>query len=385
MYAAYQTFRFIFSNYTTENAYGFEVARVYTTSGVLIRDEAPIDKAADETIRYTLDEAGKFISTTQIALSYSDKEAADKARNLERLKEEQRMLTDILLSIHSKTKPDIVTLSDQIYSTLRSLTINTTVDKAKDTEQIRLQLIGDISRIQAAVNSTSVNCEERLDELAKQIEAIEPGIPITVNDDGYFSRFVDGYEQQFTPALLDTIRISQLDTALGQNYPYQSESFGKIIHGYTWYYVTTIPLSEAQLFQPGTAMTITFAGSDEQRPIGGWVQSITEDSASKRAMLVIESDAMSVDTVSRRTATVKLGFDDFKGIRFSKKAMRIQDGVKGVYVKGKSAIRFKKVNIVYTGTDFYLSKLDYDSEEYLNIFDVIIVEGTNLYDGKTLE
>ncbi|MEG0541903.1 MAG: HlyD family efflux transporter periplasmic adaptor subunit, partial [Angelakisella sp.] len=104
-----------------------------------------------------------------------------------------------------------------------------------------------------------------------------------------------------------------------------------------------------------------------------------------RALLVIQSDDISPDTVARRTATVKLGFDDYKGIRFSKKALRIQDGVKGVFVRGKSAIEFKKVEIVYTGKDFYLSKLDYNSDVYLNIFDEIIVEGTDIYDGKPLE
>ena len=48
------------------------------------------------------------------------------------------------------------------------------------------------------------------------------------------------------------------------------------------------------------------------------------------------------------------------------------------------SVQFKKVAIIYTGTDYYLCRTQYDSTDQLNLFDEVIVEGTDLYDGKPL-
>ncbi|MEG0852524.1 MAG: HlyD family efflux transporter periplasmic adaptor subunit [Angelakisella sp.] len=383
IYAGYQTFRFFYTGYKTESAYSFEVARVYSTSGVLIRDEHPIPQTYSDSLIHTLPEGGKFISTTPAAITYSNPAAAELALKSIDLKTEQQLLENIRRDANSSHKDNIGALSNAIFSSLRSLTGDATVGKVSDIKHIRLSLLDSISRMQVAVGN-EVLLDTRITELHKTTDMVETGTVTTIGETGYFSRYVDGYEQQLTPELLETIDIAMLDQILQKEYPYNRESFGKCISDYNWYYVTSVPIEEAALFQPGVNMSLTFAGSDD-KTVGGWVKSISEDKTLGRALLVIQSDDISPDTVARRTATVKLGFDDYKGIRFSKKALRIQDGVKGVFVRGKSAIKFKKVEIVYTGKDFYLSKLDYNSDVYLNIFDEIIVEGTDIYDGKPLE
>ena len=103
------------------------------------------------------------------------------------------------------------------------------------------------------------------------------------------------------------------------------------------------------------------------------------------AVVIIRSDEISADTVSRRTATIKVGFSNYEGIRFSKKALRIVEDQKGVYIKSGYDVKFRLVDIVYTGKDFYLSRMEYNSESYLNMFEEVIVEGTDLYDGKPLQ
>lgn len=383
VYAGFQTFRFFYTGYKTESAYSFEVARVYSTSGVLIRDEHAIPLSREASTLYTLPEGGKFIATTPVALDFVSPEAAKLAAETMPQQLELQLLESIERDVAAGRKDNIGALNNQISATLRGLTSDATVGKVANVETIRLSLLDSVSRMQAAVGN-QLSLDARLGELRTATGAVEQGSVVTVGETGYFSRFTDGYEQQLTPQSLETMDIETLDKILEQEYPHSSETFGKCITDYNWYYVTTVPVEEAALFQEGVKMSLAFAGSDG-KTVGGWVKSITEDKAAGRALLVIQSDDISADTVARRTATVKLGFDDYKGIRFSKKALRIQDGVKGVFVRGKSAIEFKKVEIVYTGKDFYLSKLDYNSNVYLNIFDEIIVEGTDIYDGKPLE
>lgn len=384
VYTAFQTFRFFFVSYQTESAYIFEVARVYTTNGLLVREEKAIEQAGGAAVRYTLPEGGKFIGTSTIATVYDSPEAAALAEQSEQQRQELALLQQVAQSANASIHPDLSTLNDNIYTTLRDHISDTNRGQVGDTDRVRLQLINNITRIQTAVDS-SVTFAPRITELETELAKIPQGQAIQVPGNGYFSRFSDGREADFTPEMLDSMTLQQFNEYIQNDYPYRLDVLGKEITDYNWYYVTTLPSREAELFQPDTKMTLSFIGSDDTVPVSGWVRSATEDYASGLTLLVIQSNGICEDAVARRTATVKLGFEDYRGIRFSKKALRIQDGVKGVYVRGKSSIKFKKVDIVYTGMDFYLSKLDYNSETYLNIFDEIVVEGTNLYDGKPLE
>ncbi len=47
--------------------------------------------------------------------------------------------------------------------------------------------------------------------------------------------------------------------------------------------------------------------------------------------------------------------------------------------------RSKKVDILYTGLDYYLCQIQYGSSDQLSLFDEVIVEGTDLYDGKPID
>ena len=105
---------------------------------------------------------------------------------------------------------------------------------------------------------------------------------------------------------------------------------------------------------------------------------------SGEALVVVQSSCITADAVSHRTANVKLSLQNYKGLRISHKALRIVDGEKGVYVRSGYSVRFKKVDIIYTGPDYYLCKTQYGSTDQLNLFDDVIVEGTDLYDGKPI-
>jgi len=67
-------------------------------------------------------------------------------------------------------------------------------------------------------------------------------------------------------------------------------------------------------------------------------------------------------------------------------ALHIVDGEKGVYVKYGNLARWRKIQIVYQNEEYLLvaedGKVGTDNE--LRMFDEVIVEGTDLKDGKIL-
>ena len=92
------------------------------------------------------------------------------------------------------------------------------------------------------------------------------------------------------------------------------------------------------------------------------------------------------DVLSLASATARIDFESFKGVRVSTKALNIVNGEKGVYVKYGNLARFRKITVLYQDDEYILvpegGKVGTDNE--VRLFDEVIVEGTDLYDGKIL-
>ena len=60
------------------------------------------------------------------------------------------------------------------------------------------------------------------------------------------------------------------------------------------------------------------------------------------------------------------------------------DGQIGVYVTTGYDIRFKPIEVLYQGDGYQICNINYNAENGLNMFDQVVVKGTDLYDGKPL-
>ncbi|MDD6717717.1 MAG: HlyD family efflux transporter periplasmic adaptor subunit, partial [bacterium] len=67
-------------------------------------------------------------------------------------------------------------------------------------------------------------------------------------------------------------------------------------------------------------------------------------------------------------------------------ALHIKDGAKGVYVKYGDLQRFRRITILYEDENYILVPKDgaLGTENEVRLYDEVIVEGTNLQDGKLL-
>ncbi len=385
VYAGWQTYRFFFAGYKTETAAGFEVARSITTRGILVRTETPIQQNVSGVVHYLAREGSKFVSSTPLAEVYSSQEEADAANLRANLEEERSLLDSIRESTNTEQVQDLEILNGDITMALTELNRSACYSDPSQAKALRMTLTEKFTRKQLITGETTAQeLEERSAQLAAQMPSLPQSSKVYSSQAGYFSRFVDNNEALFIPTMLDGLTSSTIEELASREYPYNNEAFGKSVTDFAWYYATTVALEDAALFVPGTQVTLSFVGGSHT-PVSGTVDRLTEEPENDRAVVIIRSTEISSDTVSRRTASIKIGFSNYKGVRFSKKALRIVDGQKGVYIKAGYDIQFRLVDIVYTGKDFYLSRMEYNSESYLNMFEEVIVEGTNLYDGKPLQ
>ena len=381
VYAVFQGWRGLTSGYQTESAYEFEIARYCATEGLLVRTEEVIPQTAGGQVRYLLAEGEKFRADTPLAQVFSSQEAAEAAAHQAVVRRERDLLEAIQRSTDTSRTADIESLNREISVSLRRLTQSAAEKDLEEVSRLHLTLVEKIGR-QRLVTGQNTGFGERIQELNGELRGGGGGQNLYSSKVGYFSRYVDGYEETYTPDPLEGLDTATLRELLERDYPNDPGSFGKSVTDFTWYYATIIPKDNVESFYVGAKVDLTFIGGGEQAVPGKVIELKSDENGD--ALAVIQSTSIIPDAVSHRTASVKISFSNYKGLRISRRALRILEGQKGVYVKSGYSVKFKKVDILYTGPDYYLCRTQYGSSDQLNLFDEVIVEGTDLYDGKPI-
>ena len=60
------------------------------------------------------------------------------------------------------------------------------------------------------------------------------------------------------------------------------------------------------------------------------------------------------------------------------------DNEYGVYVVEGTSLKYRKLDVIYWGDDYVISAQN-DDPDYLKLYDIIVTEGKDLYDGKVVE
>ena len=69
----------------------------------------------------------------------------------------------------------------------------------------------------------------------------------------------------------------------------------------------------------------------------------------------------------------------------------VEKSTSGVYVRIGNEISFKQIEAIYSGEDYVISNVSVkdeniaDDTEVLRVYDQIVTEGANLYDGKIIQ
>lgn len=207
---------------------------------------------------------------------------------------------------------------------------------------------------------------------------------------GYFVSQTDGYETQYTPETVfaftanEILQHYQNDNAALQN------SAGKIITDYKWYYVCVVNEQNAQRFidsAPDTKVTLDFVNTTA-KSVPAYIQSVSEPDENGNVKVILRIEVVHSDIVSLRNEHAEISFKTVTGIRINRSAVHIVDGEWGVYVKYGHLVSFKKITPIFENDEYVLVPLNENEQRTgvneVKLFDEIITEGKDLYDGKLL-
>ena len=94
-----------------------------------------------------------------------------------------------------------------------------------------------------------------------------------------------------------------------------------------------------------------------------------------------------------RAQDVKIKLDSCAGYRIPREALNYLEGESGVYILIGSTVEFRRVTVIAERDMYYIANTrESDAEEgsvstipYLNVNDLIITSGNDLYDGKRID
>ena len=193
---------------------------------------------------------------------------------------------------------------------------------------------------------------------------------------------VDGYETVYTPTHLESLTPEILDDLKAQP-PVTDENattVGKMVYGYTWYLAVELE-GDSSVFSVGTSYEIRFSRYDDRN------LSMTCDRIAQgedgRFVAVLSSSDTPAWLSHDRVQPVEIVVGSSVGYYIPESALVSLDGVEGVYIFKDSTVYFRRIEVIYRGEGYCIAAArEARGEDYLNLYDILITSGKNLYDGK---
>lgn len=385
--AAYNIGKSLYSPYETEIAYEYTQKTTCDLSGVIIRNERIVTNSGG-IVNYLIDDAGKVAAGGVIAEVYSSTQAA---QDQMKIRELERKIEILERSQEAGADASVYTemLASEIGNIYRNIVLASTTNDVSAIKAYKEDLQICLNKL-SITTQQSENFDGKIKEYKAQMQAIKNSSSMSVKNivsdvSGYFVSSVDGYEDICSFENIDDITLSDVRNIMSSNNTKQDRDesvIGKIVEGYTWYYAAPITKENADKFVEGRELTIKFSSAyvDE---IPATVERVKVDKESGEGLVIFSCDTMSKGLAALRTHSAQTTFRVAKGLRVSKSAVRIEDGVKGVYVKVGKVIYYRPITVIYEGDNYVVCDMS-DSENKLKLYDEVVTKGKDLYHGKSV-
>lgn len=390
-------YHFIDTSYETETAIRATADESKFFEGVYIRDEKVLTYSGTGAVSYQIPDGGKIAVNDVIAEIYPDESAIEKEQQINMLQSKLDVLERISNpgTLEQAQPADLSRQISQYYEKIVQCRDKEDLDDMTAAQQ---QFIESCSTYQIVISKGTVSFAQQISDLTAQIQTLQseqetPVDTVTSDSSAYFVSHTDGLESTLTAEKLSDITPDQIRQVIQDSKDKQNETtpniVGKSIAQYGWYMLGIID-NKDQKYQVGDAVKIRLMTSSATAD--ATIQELRNTDEDGKVMVVLYSDTLTSDFVQNRTEDVEMVLGEYEGIKVPRNAIRFKDieetvtdeetgeektetvNCRGVYVQDGEKIEFRRLDVVYEGSDYVLSKLN-ASDGYLMLYDSIIVEG----------
>ncbi|MBQ8994966.1 MAG: hypothetical protein IJ091_04045 [Oscillospiraceae bacterium] len=386
LYFVFQIYYIVSPNYRTEIAVLYEVTDEITAEGTVVRGEKVAH--SDSGVKYFIVSDGdKVAAGSVVAERYENSEIAEKGIALSLLRQEAAVLSSIQSG--NRGTANLSSLNRSIYNTLSTYTDERLSGDLTNVGKEKIELLS-LFGAYALSSGADMEVQSRLDEVNHLIaelakENLHPSEQIYTADSGYFISFIDGCEDIFADNDLEELSVKEIVDKINlahSSYSYNDSDY-KILSDFSWEYVCHMSADQASRLRTGRTYTLGFQYTSVG-DIPAKVSLIKKDESMDEVVVVFSIERLNPAIALLRNEDVTIKFYNYSGIRVRRSSMRLVDGDLGVFIKYGDTVKFRKVNIIYETEDYIISGIEDVGDQYLTMYDEVIVTGKDLYVDKKL-
>lgn len=372
--------------YQTEVALTYSISDSAEASGVIVREEQVISgQASGGVVSYQQSDGTVVRKGSVIAEVYNSSNDISIRRQIRALEEQIAALSKVS-DARSAEYSSTETINRQINAEIDDYIALIHQGQVSDLSDSKAELLYLLSQ-KDVVMGEAESYASRITQLQTEVDSLNTRlsgslVQYTSPEIGYFARMTDGYEAVLTPNSINTMTVEQLRTFSREKVVFDNSNLGKIVTDHHWYYAAVLPAADAEKFILGDTVYLNFNMYNITQ-IPFIVKEVrTDESDPDHCMVLLSTSHMVPELLMVRNPSVQIDFTSYTGLRVPAKAKRYEGQQVGVYVQDGDVVRFKTINIIYENSEFILCGANPDLERPLEIYDQVIVEGTDLSDGK---
>ena len=372
----------------TQTAIYQTVTRSVSANGFVLREEQYVRNPYSGTVVPAVSNGTKVAAGDTVSKIFPTASAAAAAVRLEELEESIEFYHSVISASTGVQPADLQLYKQNVVTAMIGLTDAASSGDLTRFSALTRDLRGAMTKKQIAYGN-QVDVSDKLAELLSERSALQYQLSeyssITAEAAGYYVATSDGYENVFpyenalTLSVQDVDRLNEMEPSA-----VPGGTVGKLVTKFNWYLVCNVKAREIDGISTGKTVGVSFPGS-AAGTVNMYVCAINAEKNSEDVTLVLKSNKMNAAVASLRKESVKICVEEYDGFVVEPKAVRTVDGVTGVYVKLGNIVRFRKIDIGYSDDSMILATVPDGGSGYLKQYDEIIIEGTNLYDGKNLD
>lgn len=364
--------------YKTEMAVMHSAYDSIECNGFIIRDESVLSGSGSGILRYVLKDGERVSKNGVVAEAYSTEEAVyakekydELTERINRMEESERQAKGgsvNLETINTQARSDLLGML--------SAFDDGDMDSVYDISEEYLDLInrrqiltGDLD----GYGTLIAELKSQRDAAAAKMQTSSSSIRSA--NSGYFIKSVDGYENSISVDELANITPDMLNSVTATD---MGDAIGKVVGDYDWYIATEIDNTTAMSLAVGQTYSIDF-NIDSAEKVPATVKYMNR--FDNTTVVVFSCSYMNSTLAHLRSCQIEVILKEYSGLVVNTEAVRIVDDVKGVYVDNGYMIKFKPIEVIYTGDGYMLCKVSEDKSG-LVLYDEVVIGGRNLYDGK---
>ncbi len=385
VFIVHQIYSSTYKPITTVSAEYYTAVEGFPINVTIIREENIICSDTSGALHFTLADGERSEKNGVIANVYSDANASVTVNRIDQLEERIHDIEEIQ-SYNDVEGADIKLINNKVNSSLNEQIRGIATDNFTSVESDSSELLTNISRRQMITGEQS-DFSERLNELKTELDTLNASLPqpigsIRTEEAGYFLSTVDGYETVLSCDEIDSLTPERIDSLKVATIP--KNAIGKVVSGYTWYLAAKVNISDSLKYKIGDELTLkTTLKTTPQIDVK--VEKINTSKEKDNAVIIFSCQQMNSELASIRHGSMTIINSTHSGLKLPAKALRLQDGKAGVFVRSGMTIKFVSVNVIYKTDEYIICEQQVSNESVLRLYDDVVVKGKNLYDGKIVD